>query len=134
MGGNNELSNIIPLSYKDHFNAHIILAQCFDKNRPEYSKNICSANKILSSLKRILYKNNVKIIDDFWEEANLQIKQLISGKGNPFYGHKHSDETKLIISKKNTGRLLGENNPMYGKSHSIDTKEKISLNSKLILY
>lgn len=37
------------------------------------------------------------------------------------YGHKHSEETKQLMSKLNSG----ENNGMYGKKLSKETKEKI---------
>jgi|WetSurSiteA1Bulk_404760.scaffolds.fasta_scaffold11826_2 group I intron endonuclease len=54
------------------------------------------------------------------------IKKL-SGKNNPFYGKKHSDKTRDIISKKLKGKFSGKNNPFYGKKHSDETKLKISI-------
>ena len=60
------------------------------------------------------------------------------GENNPFYGKQHTEETKNIISEKNTGRKAteeerkmrseinkGYNNPFYGKHHSDETKRKI---------
>lgn len=60
------------------------------------------------------------------------------GENNPFYGKQHTEETKNIISEKNTGRKAtdeerkmrseinkGCNNPFYGKRHSDETKSKI---------
>ena len=60
------------------------------------------------------------------------------GEENPFYGKHHTEETKDLISKKNTGRKAtdeerkmrskinaGTNNPFYGKYHSAETKERI---------
>ena len=44
------------------------------------------------------------------------------GASNPFYGRKHSDETKQKISDANSG----ENHPSYGKKHSKETLKKIS--------
>lgn len=39
------------------------------------------------------------------------------GAENPFYGRKHTDETKrkISLSRKGKGGLLGKVNPMYGK-------------------
>ena len=47
-----------------------------------------------------------------------------SGKNNPFFGKKHSKETKQKLSKK----FSGKGNPMWGKNHSDETKMKISKN------
>lgn len=60
------------------------------------------------------------------------------GENNPFYGKHHTEETKNIISEKNTGRQAtdeerkmrrkintGINNPFYGKHHSEETKNRI---------
>lgn len=60
------------------------------------------------------------------------------GENNPFYGKQHTEETKNIISEKNTGRKAtdeerkmrsqtnkGCKNPFYGKRHSDETKSKI---------
>ncbi len=44
------------------------------------------------------------------------------GKENPFYGKKHSEETKQKIREAH----LGEKNGFYGKSHSNETRKKLS--------
>lgn len=44
------------------------------------------------------------------------------GENNPFYGKKHTEESKKRISES----MSGENNPNYGKHRSEDTKSKIS--------
>lgn len=48
----------------------------------------------------------------------------IGGEGPT--GYKHSEKTKLALSKKNKG----ENNRFYGKRHSEETKKKISEKGK----
>lgn len=40
-------------------------------------------------------------------------KDKMRGENNPFFGKKHSDETKIIISESN--RKFGEDNPFFGK-------------------
>lgn len=42
-----------------------------------------------------------------------------------FLGKKHTEETKLLISK-NHHDISGSNNPMFGKKRSEETKRKIS--------
>lgn len=64
------------------------------------------------------------------------------GEDNPFYGKKHSKETKEMWSKKRKGmmsgsmnpnyggkNLVGKQNPFYGKKHTDETKKL--LNKKL---
>lgn len=44
-----------------------------------------------------------------------------TGENNPFYGRKHSRETKKKISdaRKGKGGLPGENNPMHNSGHKV---------------
>ncbi len=51
-------------------------------------------------------------------------KEKNKGENNPFYGKKHSEETKKIISEINKTHT-GENNHFYGKNHTEESKEKI---------
>jgi len=133
MGGNESAKNLINLSYEDHYNSHIILANCFEKHMVEHGKNISSSKMILASIKRILTKRGIDINNDtFFIQASKQMKDLFLGENNPFYGKRHTDETKLAIGKKNKNKLLGENNPMYGKTHTETAKQKISDRSKLL--
>lgn len=67
-----------------------------------------------------------------WEKKGLEIKEKLRGripwnkglKGemSPLYGRKLSDETKIKISKKNSGK----NNGMYGKTISEENRKKQS--------
>jgi len=47
-------------------------------------------------------------------ERKLKASIANSGCGNPFYGKKHTEKTKTIMSK-NHADVSGNNNPMYGK-------------------
>ena len=59
------------------------------------------------------------------EETKRKISESHKGKNNPFYGHKHSEETKEKMSESNL-KLSGDKHPMYGKHHSEATKRKMS--------
>lgn len=50
-----------------------------------------------------------------------------TGENNPFYGKKHSAETKKQISEVNIGRHSGANNPAYGREISESERVAISL-------
>ena len=57
------------------------------------------------------------------------MSMLFSGKGNPFYGKHHSEETKKKISQSRA-KYTGENHPFYGKHHNSNSLQKISNNRK----
>ena len=59
-----------------------------------------------------------------------------TGNKNPFFGKKHTDETKEKISRKGcklsdahkqkiSSALRGNNNPFFGKNHTKKTKQKL---------
>ena len=52
------------------------------------------------------------------------------GEDNPFYGKKHTEETRKKISESRKGKYVGENSPLFGKKLSEETKEKISKSNK----
>ncbi len=53
--------------------------------------------------------------------------KYMSGSKNPFYGKKHSEETRRKMSEAAKKRVNGG---MFGKKHSKETKKKISHSSK----
>jgi len=50
------------------------------------------------------------------------------GEENPFYGKKHTEESKEKMSNSHKGLSSGNKNPMYGKHHSETTCKKMSKN------
>lgn len=78
------------------------------------------------------------------EEYKKKRSLANSGKNNPMYGRKHSEETKNKIRenksyesyktesfrKKQSELNTGDKNGMYGKKHSEESKKKMSENSK----
>ena len=56
--------------------------------------------------------------------------RYIKGENNPFYGKKHTEETKERIKFKLKGKMCGEKNPNYGKKMSMEQKIKISKSRK----
>lgn len=58
--------------------------------------------------------------------------EKLYGENNPFYGHRHNEETKEKISKIASLRT-GEKNPFYNHHHTEETKNKIrEKNSKKV--
>jgi hypothetical protein len=95
---------------------------------------MATKEKMSNSIKRKVdfSKKRQNIIDKIFEKEEKidQFKNVRSekykGEGNPFYGKKHSDETKKKI--KETFEKNGY--PMSGKKHSEETKLKMSKRSK----
>lgn len=50
---------------------------------------------------------------------------VMTGEGNPFYGKKHSKETKEQISKSRTGKATGEKNSMTNPKHKEKARQKL---------
>jgi len=84
--------------------------------------------------RRVLRRMNAGHDQRFLNKSNGVVPAL-SGWKNPFYGKKHSDEIRKLMSELAKERMqFPENNPMYGKKHSEETKEKMSLDRKGISY
>ena len=104
MGGSNEPDNFIILTPEDHYNAHLVLAGCFEKGMPEHHYNISAGNCIMRNarrtLKRIYGEDTPTDISYFWRQANLSMKGLMRGAGNPMFGKTHSEEIRKKMSDK----------------------------------
>jgi group I intron endonuclease len=61
------------------------------------------------------------------EETKIKMSDSHKGNKNFFFGKKHTDQTKKILSEKTKERLKNkENHPLYGRKFSNETKQKIS--------
>jgi hypothetical protein len=75
---------------------------------------------------------------EVWKDEELRIKQSerMKGEKNPFFGRKHTEETRTIIKLKNTGRKASEetkiklSETLKGKKRTDETKEKIRVARK----
>ena len=115
MGGTNNENNLIDLYAKEHFEAHRLLAV----------ENPCNSNLVYAwNMMRNSKNKDYEITAEEYEEVKKVLSSAASGDGNPFYGKKHSQETREIMSK-NHANIFGENNPFYGKHHTIETIEII---------
>jgi hypothetical protein len=136
MGGDNSVDNLIELSIEGHYNAHIILVECFSKGNPLRRSNFASAIFIKRGMDN--------------PEKLLEYRESLKGSSNPNYGNKWSDEQKKLLSDKiikvwsdpkNLKKIIkpkadstnmgkhnknGKNNPFYGKTHSEEIRKILS--------
>lgn len=138
LGGTNERTNIVKLTYRQHFIAHRLLLKITSgRDRSKMAFAMMRFGKT---------SKNYAVISN-------QISDSLKGEGNPMYGKKLTEEHKKAISGENHGMhgrccydvwvekygisvandmrdamlmkrsnaASGERNPMYGKKH---TKER----------
>lgn len=75
-----------------------------ERNCPKCEKNI-----IYSATERFYLIRNIKKAIN---KKTLCLKCSTSGENNPFFGKKHTSQTKKKISKSRKGKCCGINNPM----------------------
>lgn len=107
-GGSDEPDNLIKLTYREHFIAHILLYKMQTEKR-----------KIFQMLKAIMIMggrmhSNSHSFSRAKIDFGIRQSEMISGENHPMYG---------------TSRT-GEKNPFYGKKHTEESKKKMSEISK----
>lgn len=138
LGGNDSKENIVVLTTREHFIAHLLLTKCTNgenKKKMNFAlwnmvnrDNGCRTTSIQYSIIR--------------EQHSKFLREKFSGINNPMYGKEHSEETKSKISRG--GKYLkrseetrqriseankGEKNSMFGIKR---TKQQKELQSKFM--
>jgi len=107
LNGTNENFNIVKLTPREHFIAHILLTKMVYEKIHKRSMAFA-----LIAMKRSNNKTGYNRVGNsrLYEKIKVTILPLISGENNGFY---------------NDHRFTGSNNPFYGKKHTPETIEKI---------
>lgn len=130
MGGNDTLDNLVELTAREHIICHMLLIKM---TSGEHRAKLLYAYIRMSG--RQIYNNRKYAY--FREEYARINGQLRSGAGNgmygvdrkgnknTFFGRRHSEETKLLISTKKRGQSCNK-----GISRSLEHKKKISMSRR----
>lgn len=122
MGGGNSKDNLVLLTAKEHFLAHLLLAKGY-KNKKLYYSVFMMGNT---------YKEKRNLTSKQVERAKQFQSLAMSGENNPMFGKKHSSDTKRKMSKKRLGKKISKeakqklSKANLGKVLSEETKTKIS--------
>lgn len=159
LGGNNNLKNLIKLTYKEHFICHLLLTKMLNGLNKKYmihalnlmahTRKIKINSRLYEYIKKEYSNQNKKELNAMWGKKKLnhpafgykhteEHKKYISNK---LKGRKHTLETKLKMSEKAKNRKVtlktrkkiskknsGKNNPNFGKKHSDEIKQKMKKN------
>lgn len=129
MGGSNEPSNLVYLTFKEHFISHLLLVKmCTEK------KNFFKMNRALMAFQRFNPKTQQRSINSRQFEIIKRASKIAnSGVNHPLYGKPVSEETKKKISETK----IGPKNPMFGngkplsETHKNRIKESLNKSEKL---
>lgn len=137
-GGSNAKTNIVTLTAREHYIAHLILwKMSMDK---KYHNKMTMALHVMVNGSGNKKQNRSYLVRSRIYEANRKeycrvISEIMSGPDNKWRGRKHSAESieKMkawqqdpIVKQQQRERVLGEKNHFYGKKHSEEIKKQIA--------
>ncbi len=88
LGGNDDKSNLVDLSAREHYICHLLLTKIYPKGSQEYYKMIKAYNlmaKVKSDAQRRDYKINVNLYENLRVELSKAMSLMQMGKGNSQY-------------------------------------------------
>jgi hypothetical protein len=107
LGGSDEADNLVNLTAREHFACHWLLVKM--TTGQEHHKML-NALRMMRAEKQGQHRYNTKITARVYESIKQEYAKLqsetLKGKGNGFYGKKHTPEAREKIRQKNLGNKL----------------------------
>lgn len=138
-GGDDSSENLVRLSAREHYIAHLLLARIYDDhkmwcaihrlihgNKKPYARitsRMYSVIKAQFSKKQSESKRgekNPNFGKTFSAETRQKMSETRRGEKHPFFGKHHSEETRKRLSESHKGKFAGENSPNFGKHWYTD--------------
>ena len=117
LGGSDEAGNLVMFTAREHFVAHMLLWKTYPEDVSLMRAAFLMANRKISRI-------NSKNYEVLKIKISIAASESYSGENNPFYGKKHSEETKLKF--KNRPSKRGEANPNFGRKLSPEQRANMS--------
>lgn len=154
VGGTDSKDNLVLLTPKEHYIIHHLLtkiypdeaglkvaysrivyrygyqktlrmtARMYERAKAEHAKVMSDRTVTCETRRRMSESAKARCTEEWRQSKSEQMSQR-TGEDNPFFGKKHSQETKDKIGAANKGRLKGNKNPMYGTTMSEEHKQKL---------
>lgn len=104
---------------------HRIVANAFIPN-PENKPQVdhIDGNPSNNNVTNLRWATNVENMNN--PVTKERMRKAFAGQNNPFFGKKHSKETKEKISNSRIGKYKGKENPFFGRKHSEDVRRHLS--------
>lgn len=127
LGGDNQPENLIYLFPQEHFYAHKLL---YEEN--SHNRKLSFAYYMMSGLIKKKYSEE-DWADEYAKARESFTQNFNSGENHYLYGKKIPTETlkKMIASHT---YIKGEGNPWWGRKHSEESKQKMSKSRKGVVY
>lgn len=108
LGGSDNKDNLVWLTAEEHLNAHLLLPYMVkdeSNKRKMFSAAVRMCNPQSRTQQRIFKgKSDIDVIREECARLHSEfMKEKHKGPGNPFYGKRHSEESKLKISEGGKG-------------------------------
>jgi hypothetical protein len=122
LGGDDDCKNIIKLTAKEHYFAHLLLAKI--RGGPMYAALRFMSEPDSKSAKGFIvsartYDRARRLFAEYCKVSRL-------GEHNPNFGKKWSESAREKASKRMSGAYGGDKNPMFGRNLTDEHKSKIS--------
>ena len=153
IGGNDSVENLVSLTAREHFIAHLLLTKItFGENKSKMINAVfCMINmnqtkvnsrsyeKLKIEYSKHMRENNPVFLEQTRKKIGNTLKEYYRNNKVPFQGKKHTEESKKLISEKRKGMKFTKEHKLKlslahkgkkGFKHSDETKRILSEKSK----